>query len=49
MFASFCLSNSNGELGDKEAAAKDIQKDVLDNKEVELDEYDYVPCCWYAY
>jgi len=45
IFASFRLSNSNGELGDEEAAVRDIQEDVVDkdNKEAELDKYNYVP------
>jgi hypothetical protein len=39
------LSDGNRELGDKAAAARDIQEDVLDedDKEAILDEYDYVP------
>jgi hypothetical protein len=39
--------NSNGELGDEEAAVRDIQEDVVDedNERIELDEYGYVPCC----
>jgi hypothetical protein len=44
-FASFRLLDSNGELGDKEAAIRDIQEDVADedDEESELDNFDYVP------
>jgi hypothetical protein len=51
IFASSRLSDSNGEPGDKEAAVRDIQEDVVDedNEEAELDEYDYVPRRRYAY
>jgi hypothetical protein len=50
IFVSFRLSDSNGELGDGEAAARDIQEDVVDedDEEVGLDKYDYVPRRRYA-